>query len=128
MKYAAAILLALVASPCVAQDKPAGETLYKQKCAACHQPTGLGVKGAFPALAGDAIVLGDPTPLAARVLAGRGGMPTFKQSLNDQQLADVLSFIRASFGNGAGPVAPDIVAAARATLAAAGAAQGPRGN
>lgn len=127
MKYVAALLALLVAAPCAAQDVAAGETLYRQKCAACHQATGKGIKGSFPALAGDALVLGDPVPLLQRVLAGRGGMPAFKRSMTDQQTADVLSFVRSSFGNSAPPVAPDAVAATRATMPG-GDPQAPLGN
>jgi mono/diheme cytochrome c family protein len=126
MNHAMIPVLLLVASPCLAQDLAAGETLYRQKCAACHQPTGKGVKGAFPALAGDALVLGEPAPLVRMVLAGRGGMPTFKQSMNDQQIADVLSFVRSAFGNSAAKLAPEIVATTRETVP--GALQRPLGN
>jgi mono/diheme cytochrome c family protein len=127
MRYVATLFALLLAAPCAAQDVAAGATLYKQKCAACHQATGKGIKGSFPALAGDALVLGDPGPLSQRVLAGRGGMPTFKRSMTDQQIADVLSFVRSSFGNTAPPVSPDAVAATRATVPGGG-AQVPLGN
>ncbi|GIL41002.1 c-type cytochrome [Roseiterribacter gracilis] len=128
MKVAVTLFALLVAAPCAAQDVAAGEVLYKQKCAACHQPTGKGVKGAFPALAGDALVLGDPALLSRMLLVGKGGMPTFKRLMTDQQIADVLSFVRSSFGNSAAPVLPDVVAAMRATLPASGGPTGPLGN
>ncbi len=40
-------------------------SLYNDNCSACHQTTGKGVKGAFPALAGDPVVQGDAAPLTA---------------------------------------------------------------
>jgi mono/diheme cytochrome c family protein len=55
-----------------------GAALFKQNCAACHQPQGQGVPGAFPALTGNAFVQGDPKAVASVLLNGRGGMPNFR--------------------------------------------------
>ena len=90
-----------------------GEALFVDNCSACHQKTGLGIPGAFPALAGDKVVLGDPAALAATVLYGRGGMPAFKDSLTDPILADVVSYVRGAWGNRARPIAPAVFAKAR---------------
>lgn len=84
-----------------AQDVAKGQDLFNHKCAACHQKTGLGVKGAFPALAGDPFVRGDPEPVVRTVLQGRGGMPTFAALLAEDQLADIISYIRQAWGNAA---------------------------
>jgi cytochrome c6 len=92
--------------------------LFNDNCSACHQTTGKGVKGAFPALAGDAFVQGDPTPMTATVLAGRAGMPAFKDDLSDLELASVLTYVRTSWGNKGKPVSASDVAAVRAKLKA----------
>lgn len=88
-------------------------TTYSDNCAACHQEDGKGIDGAFPALAGDAFILGAATDPIHVVLEGRGGMPTFKADLTDAQIAAALTHIRTSWGNKAAPVIPDAVARIR---------------
>lgn len=107
----------LISAPALAQD--VGRDLFLSSCAACHQPTGLGIRGAFPPLAGDAVVQGDPAGAARLVLDGRGGMPRFKADLTDAQIAAILTYVRSAWGNAAGPVSEAQVAAVRATLSAA---------
>ena len=81
-----------------------GEQGFVDNCSACHQKTGVGIAGAFPALAGDTFVQGDPAIVAATVLNGRGGMPAFKDSLDDPTLAAILTYVRSAWGNKAGPM------------------------
>lgn len=100
----------------IAAQAATPSALFNDNCSACHQTTGKGVKGAFPALAGDAFVQGDPTPMMATVLAGRAGMPAFKDDLSDLELASVLTYVRTSWGNKGKPVSASDVAAARAKL------------
>lgn len=107
---AAAAALALAAPAAAA---PSGLQLFGDNCAACHQRTGAGIPGAFPALKANKFVLGDPKAVSQTVLNGRGGMPAFKTALNDADLATVLTFVRASWGNKAAAVTPAQVAAAR---------------
>lgn len=90
-----------------------GETLFNDNCAACHQRTGVGVKGAFPPLAGSPFVAGPSDELAATVLVGRGGMPAYASELTDDQLAQVLTYLRAAWGNKAAAVTAEDIAAAR---------------
>jgi cytochrome c oxidase subunit 2 len=90
-----------------------GEKVYAANCAACHQASGKGVKGAFPALAGTPLVQGDAKPLLAVVLNGKNEMPGFKDDLGDADLAGLLTYVRTSWGNKGKPVAPADVAAAR---------------
>ena len=92
--------------------------LFNDNCSACHQTSGKGVKGAFPALAGDPFVQGDAAPVLATVLAGRAGMPSFKDDINDADLASLLTYVRTSWGNKGKPVTPADVAAARGKLKA----------
>ena len=56
---------------------------------------------------------GDPVQVAATVLYGRGGMPAFKDSLPDPVLADIVSYVRASWGNKAKPIGPEVFAKVR---------------
>ena len=100
----------LLAGPALAQD---GATVFSQSCAACHQPQGQGIPGAFPALANSAFVQGPPDQVAHVILNGRGGMPNFSADLTDQQIAAVASYVRGAWGNKAGPVTTAVVTAER---------------
>lgn len=105
-----------VAQPVVAQPPAApldGATLFAQNCSACHQLTGKGIPGAFPALAGDPFVMGPPEPVVMRVLNGKGGMPSFRADLTDPQIAAILSHVRSSWGNNAPPVPAPLVSRIR---------------
>lgn len=93
-----------------------GREIYGQQCAQCHGMHGQGRRGELPALAGNrAVMLADSTNLVRVVLQGgyqpatRGnprphGMPPFMQSLSDQEIAAVLSYIRNAWGNAASRV------------------------
>lgn len=107
-----------LAAPGAASAAGVGESLFLDNCAACHQKTGLGVKGAFPALAGNKLVQGPPVVLASTVLVGRGGMPAFKSELSDGELAAVLSYIRTAWGNKGAPLSPGQIAAVRTRASA----------
>jgi mono/diheme cytochrome c family protein len=115
----AAAFAALVGLPAGAQDPPPGEKLYADNCQACHQKEGAGIAGAFPALAASPFIQGDPVLLTTTVLSGRGGMPAYKSELTDQQLADILTYLRAVWGNAAPPITVEQVAATRAAAQAA---------
>ncbi|MDI1365479.1 MAG: cytochrome c, partial [bacterium] len=99
-------LIAAVAVPATALAGPPPQSLFMDNCSACHQPTGKGIKGAFPALAGSPLVQGDPTVLTTTVLNGRAGMPAFKDDLSDADLAGILTYVRSSWGNKGKPVQP----------------------
>ena len=98
-----------------------GEQLYDQQCAACHGDQGQGAAGAYPALAGNRSVLMDAHTNAVQAVLAGGfapataghpqpyGMPPFRTLLTDTEIAAVASFIRQSWGNRAGPVAPQDV-------------------
>jgi cytochrome c oxidase subunit 2 len=91
-----------------------GATVYAANCAACHQPNGKGMPGAFPALEGSKIVTGPPQDQIHLVLNGKPGtaMPPWKQ-LSDADIASVITFTRNSWGNKSGDVMPAAVKAAR---------------
>jgi mono/diheme cytochrome c family protein len=108
-----------------AADAARGAALYSANCAACHQPTGQGLAGVFPPLAGDPVVnRPDPTEHITTVLDGRQGstirgvtyaspMPAFKGILNDADIAAVVNHERTSWGNGAPLASAATVAALR---------------
>jgi cytochrome c oxidase subunit II len=102
----------------VAELKTKGEAVYKTNCVSCHQASGLGVAGAFPALDGDKIVNGPKADQIAVLLNGQGNgkMPAWK-ALSDTEIAAVITYTRNAWGNagkGADPlVQPADVKAAR---------------
>lgn len=104
----------------------AGEKVYKSVCMACHQENGQGLAGAFPPLANSDWVAGDPEKLILLVLHGLNGeikvngvtyngvMPAQGSTLKDKQIAAVLTYVRASWGNEFSEVSEDQVKQLRA--------------
>jgi cytochrome c6 len=109
----AVALLGAVASAGSALAQSDGAALFAQNCSACHQPMGQGIPGAFPALAGNRFVQGDPKGPAYVVTHGRGGMPNFSEDLSDAQIATILSYVRSAWGNTAAPLDAMAVASVR---------------
>jgi mono/diheme cytochrome c family protein len=110
----AALATTLVGAAAAAPAAPAApRAAFIDNCSACHQPEGAGIQGVFPALAGNPFVKGDATELVRTILAGRNGMPSFKNDLSDEQVAAIVSHIRTSWGNGAAPVTPAFIAEVR---------------
>jgi mono/diheme cytochrome c family protein len=105
-----------------------GKSLFAKNCAACHQANGKGIPGAFPALAGNGVAQGAPGEVATVLLKGRGGMPDFSGSLDDAEIAQVLSYVRTSWGNSAEPLTEQEVGAQRNALGVAPATHGRFGN
>jgi len=110
-----------------ADTRPPGQKLYARHCLPCHQADGGGVPNMQPAIAGGTWVKGDAKALALFVMSGgfnsaerkdseNGNvMPPFRQ-LPDDELAQILTYIREKFGGGASPVSAADVAAARENL------------
>lgn len=114
-------LLALSSGPAIPQDPEAaisppplgdanGEQVYRQICQGCHMPDGEGAVGAgrYPAFR-DNPNLASSRYLAVMVLDGRRNMPAFREPaqqdffyaptwLSDQQVADVVNYLRSNFG------------------------------
>jgi nitrite reductase (NO-forming) len=100
------------------QVNPApGSALYTKYCMTCHQADGKGVRGMFPPLAGNAKITGPSSDLIKIVLYGLQGPITVNERdynqpmppqgyLNDTQIADILNYIRNSWGNKAQPITP----------------------
>jgi cytochrome c oxidase subunit 2 len=78
--------------------KQRGAQVYAANCVACHQATGKGVPGAFPALDGSPVVNGPKAEQINVVLNGRKGMPSFKQ-LSETEIAAVITYTRNSWSN-----------------------------
>jgi cytochrome c oxidase subunit 2 len=94
--------------------KAQGEKVYAANCVACHQATGQGVPGTFPALAGSKIATGDKAEHISTVLNGHPGtaMAPFKH-LSDVDIASVVTYERNSWGNKADMASPAEIKAAR---------------
>ena len=102
-----------------------GKTVYGTYCLPCHQADGSGVPNMNPPLIKTSWVLGSKTVLVQQVLKGsankveidgekfHGDMPAQAQ-LTDEQIADVLTYVRNSFGNKASLITPAEVKAIRA--------------
>jgi mono/diheme cytochrome c family protein len=100
-----------------------GRRVYNN-CMSCHQKDGSGVAGNYPPLAGSEWIQEPAEVLAALVLHGLQGpievrgeaynqvMPAWSH-LTDDQIAAVLTYIRASWGNSAPPVDAGVVAGVR---------------
>jgi mono/diheme cytochrome c family protein len=110
-----AAFAAAASSPLRAQEMD-GKSLFLKNCAACHQPTGKGIPGAFPALAGSKFVQGKGSEVAGVLLKGRGGMPDFSDSLSDRDIATVLTFVRSNWGNKADGLSEADIGSLRTTL------------
>ncbi len=97
-----------------------GEAIYKGVCQGCHMPNAKGAvgAGAYPALAGDKRLASSAYP-ALVVLRGQKAMPAFGGSFSDEQIANVVNYVRSNFGNTyTDALTPATVQALRSTIAA----------
>jgi mono/diheme cytochrome c family protein len=88
-----------------------GADIYVQQCAICHRNDGGAVDRMFPPLDGNPVVVSESPTSVAHIIVDGGvlpptnwapsavAMPAYQKSLNDQQIADVVNFIRTSWGN-----------------------------
>ena len=124
----AAITLFIFAKPLPQQDsKTRGKALYETYCLTCHQDDGSGVPNLNPPLIKTSWVTGEKTKLIKWVLLGSvekveidgenyaNNMPA-QNYLTDQQVADVLTYVRSSFGNKASAITPAEVKTVRASI------------
>lgn len=99
----------LAISPAMKASMTGGQLIYSQNCISCHQADGYGVQNMNPPLVKTSWVLGDKTRLINILLKGlsrqeidgtmyQNVMPSH-DFLTDQQIADVLTYVRNSFGN-----------------------------
>ena len=107
-----------------------GKKVYGGNCANCHQGTGEGQPGRYPPLPGSEYVLGSKERLAAILLKGLQGpvtvkgasfgtdvMPAQESLLTPEKIADLMTYLRGSWGNTAGPVTAAEVTAAKTKFA-----------
>lgn len=107
-----------------------GKAIYEQTCLPCHQADAGGVPGMNPPLRKSPYVQGPPPRLIGIILKGLndgveiGGetysnpMPPFGAVLKDEEIADVLSYLRRHFGNKAAPISKLQVSRIRQTMEA----------
>ena len=98
-----------------------GKAIYEKTCLPCHQADAGGVPGMTPPLRKSPYVLGAPARLIGIIVKGLNDgveidgdtytnpMPPFGGVLKDQEIADVLSYVRSHFGNKAGPISTPLV-------------------
>ena len=134
LKAIATYLKSLPASPDGPSAAPeaaamrAGSAIFSDACTACHLTGGKGQPGMFPPLRGSSVAQQhDPTGVVRLILAGTRtaptrsrpsfqSMPSFAWKLTDQEVADVATYIRNSWGNRAPPVDAHEVAKVRSKL------------
>jgi len=107
----------------------AGQALFAGTCSVCHQANGAGLPGVFPPLAKSDFLAADAKRSIDVVLHGLTGkvkvngsdynsvMPPMNQ-LNDDEVANILTYVLNSFGNGGGRILTEVVKKARATKSA----------
>ena len=77
-----------------------GEKIYQAICQGCHMTQGQGAHevGFYPALAGNEKLAAGAYPVGV-VMNGLHGMPSFAQRLDDEQVAEMVNYVRSNFGN-----------------------------
>jgi mono/diheme cytochrome c family protein len=109
-----------------------GKRLYTANCSSCHGASGLGQEGVYPPLAGSEYVLstqgwgenhlakillnGLAGPLVVKGKTYNNNMQAWKDQLSDEQIANILTYIRQEWGNNAGPITKEGIAAVRAEV------------
>ena len=130
---------AIQTMPQVAQQVPAaanreerinlGKVVYTSICVACHQPEGQGIPHAFPPLAKSDYLNADPKRAISNVIHGLSGKVTVNDAtyesimpqlgLNDEQVANVLTYVYSQWGNNGTEILPGMVKEVRALPAPA---------
>ncbi len=105
-----------------------GQAVYSRTCIACHQPTGAGLPPVFPPLAGSEWVAMDASVAVRNIVQGMVGPITVKGAtyngmmppvagVTDKDIADVVTYVRNSFGNSGAEVTEAEVKAIKAKYA-----------
>jgi len=101
-----------------------GKEVYTAQCMSCHLEQGEGIESVYPPLAKSDYLMADKKRSIDQVLHGMTGQITVKganydgvmtgfEALSDEEVSDVLNYIRNSFGNKGGAVTPEEVKASR---------------
>lgn len=99
VSMSSALALAFFSQTNAQETYAEGNALFLANCAECHQSNGQGLPNVYPALAGNETVLGSGADVALVLIIGRGEMPSFAGVLSDQEMAEVINYIRSSWGN-----------------------------
>jgi mono/diheme cytochrome c family protein len=126
------VALVVISIPFLALQQPSfdlkasitrGKEIYAIQCMSCHQENGEGIEGAFPPLAKSDYLMADKKRSVTQVLKGltgeikvngktyNGDMPAL--DLTDEEVSDVLNYVRNSWGNKGNAVKPADVKALR---------------
>jgi mono/diheme cytochrome c family protein len=107
-----------------------GRSLYLDNCTGCHMENGAGKRHVFPALKGSALTQAKNPATAIRLILGGGAaastarnrnrfaMPAFAAKLDDDELAELMSYLRQAWGNAAADVSRGDVAGVRKQMQA----------
>lgn len=126
--FCAAVCVATTVSIAAETSAERGLAAFQVACSACHQPNGEGIRGIFPPLARSDFLIADKSrsirialqgtsgPLTVAGIEYQGVMPP-PPNLDDQKLADILTYVRGAWGNAGDAVTPAEVAAVRTALA-----------
>jgi nitrite reductase (NO-forming) len=108
-KYVLSIVMMGLGLCSYSQNVTKGKAVYAKTCIACHQPTGAGIPGAFPPLAKSDYLNANVNRAIKQVIKGSSGpitvngkkyaTPMPAQVLNDQEIADVLTYVYSNWGN-----------------------------
>lgn len=111
-----------------------GKMIYTSICMACHQPEGQGIPKAFPPLAKSDYLNADVKRAISNVIHGLQGKVTVngevyesimpQLGLNDEQVANVLTYVYSQWGNSGSEVLPVMVKEVRSSIATSGAPAG----
>lgn len=117
---ALAMLLAFRTNDPLEESIQRGKNIYASYCLTCHQPNGMGITGVFPPLAKSDYLMADKKRSIRQVRYGAEGemvvnstkynTPMTGFALSDQETADVLNYVRNSWGNEGEIVTPEEVA------------------
>jgi len=126
------LLIAIAITLVSFQKKPAfdlkasmtrGQEVYTTNCVSCHMEKGEGMEGVFPPLAKSNYLMADKKRSIVQILKGVSGPMKVNGveyngemaaiDLSDQEISDVLNYVRNSFGNKGAAVTPEEVKAAR---------------
>lgn len=127
MKYIIIIILSIFLQPLPKESMERGKKVYDQYCMPCHMSDGSGVPRLNPPLIKTTYVIGDKKRFIEIVLKGFDEQVEIEgeyytnvmaphEFLTDEQVADVVTYVRNSFGNKASIATPAEVKAVRSTL------------
>jgi mono/diheme cytochrome c family protein len=127
MKIIVAFILLIFLQPLPKESMERGKKVYDQYCMPCHMQDGTGVPRLNPPLVKTSYVLGDKKTIIEIVIKGFDAQVEIEGEyyqnamaphdfLTDEQIADVATYVRNSFGNKASVVVPSDVKAVRAAL------------